>query len=401
MFFKRFSLPFRIGLGIALVMAVLAAYYMYSFVRSGSQGTVASLDAYVCGGLTEIKTGLAGQVRRIAPDGEKVRKGDLLLEIASGSSAQAKQQAEAQLQEILPRLSPVGLKILEGYFTLPEESSIIQVRLETALAAAEKSSDRVTVLSLAHAKSQLALRKLELKEDKSAEDKERLLQLQAEDDRLNAALELAREEQETVNNHRAGLEASLRTRKLLEQSAAGLNAQQKQLLAEAQNAFLRLSRAETELADSRKFAPADATVIRANFKPGDLAEAERVAVILEPEGEDVFWLIASFSAQDAEFAVPDAKCRISFNDDKGITMSGRIGERIYPDDDLLLPEEAAGLAHPGGPGAGAVEDEPHFKIILNVYEPEELLYLQTRPEATVTIIKGSEAKSFIDEMKKS
>ncbi|MDR1125464.1 MAG: HlyD family efflux transporter periplasmic adaptor subunit [Deltaproteobacteria bacterium] len=404
MFFKRLSLPTRIGMSVALVMALLAAYYMTRFVRDGSQGTVTSLDAYVGGGLTEVRSGLTGQVRRIVDDGEQVRKGDLLLEVASENAALAKQEAEAKLRETLPRLNPVALKILEGYFTLPEDYSVLKARLETALTAAEKASDRVTALSLAHSKSQLAARKLELKEKKSTADKELLVKLQAEDYRLATALELAREEQEMVNNHRAGLEASLRTRALLEQSAAALNDQQKQLLANAYNIFLRLSRAENDLAGSRKFAPADATVVKANFKPGEQVQADRVALLLVPENEDAFWLIATFSADDAEFVVPGAKCRIRFDDGKGVKMSGRVKERIYPDDDLLLPEEAASTALAGGAlrqGSGAVEDDPHFKIHLNIDDQEALLYLQNRPDAIVTIIKGSEAKSFIDAVKNS
>ncbi|MDR1241882.1 MAG: hypothetical protein LBM00_03725 [Deltaproteobacteria bacterium] len=312
-------------LPLALLAFIPAALY-FLFVHN--RQALQSLDAAIYGELLEIRAMSSGPVKFIAAEGQKVPQHALLLEIDSSGLEQARLEAETFIQEQIASLPPETLKILQGYVLIPEGQDEISARLDQQRVDIDQSTEKITDLSVAHAAFQLQMRRLELKKNRIAEDDKQLAQMRAQEKLMADALDKAREDRDAANNARAELEARLRTRKMLDQASDGLPAHQKDKFELVQTEFLKLTRADQEIALSRITAPEEALVVKNFLQPGASAAPGQPAMLLAPEQRELFWINAFFSAEDAGKILPGMKCRAILQTADKAGIPGRIAARF-------------------------------------------------------------------------
>jgi multidrug resistance efflux pump len=357
---------------MALITFVLFLAY-FLFIRG--EHALQSVNASVYGELLEIKTTSSGPVKFVVAEGQKVPKDALLLEIDSSKQEQERLEAEKFIQEQISTLPAATIKILQGYALIPESQQEISTALEQKRQEIDRSTEKITNLSIAHATFQLQMRKLELKKNRIAEEDKKLSEMRTTEELMADTLAKSKEARDEENNARAELETRLRTRKILDQAAGNLSEDQKIKFEAAKTKFLKLAEAEQEITLSKLMAPEDVVVVKSFLQDGAQTESGRPALLLAPENKENFWITAYFSANDAPKILPGMKCKAVLQTEDKLSIPGRITEQVPGEQIDKQKNIQSSVATTG------------FKITLYVQDAATLARLHDQQKAIVYIVE--------------
>lgn len=273
---------------IALVAAVAAACYWYVTKDEASTD-----DAYTDGRAVTVAPQVAGSVLTLAvADNQRVRAGDLLLQIDPGSFQAARDQAAAALQVAAAQRASAQVNLDTARITYPARLEAAQARLAAARATQFKTQ--------ADERRQRGL--------------PRQATTQQDVDTADAALRGA-------NAQVAQAEAAVREADLVAQSIAQAEAQLRQLDAQVALARATLAQADLNLGWTRVTAPQDGWITKRAVEAGNyVTPGQAVLSLVTPE----VWVTANFKEDQLDRMRPGQKVDMRLDAFPALRLTGHV-----------------------------------------------------------------------------
>ena len=285
---KRSRWPL-IALGVAVAIAAIGAL-IYWLLTKDQQNTD---DAYTDGRAVMIAPKVGGYVTQLAiNDNQRVKEGDLLIQIDPRDYITARDQAAGQLAAAQAQLDNARVALAKAGTTYPAQ--------------------------LKQAQGQLL------------EAQGRLYQAQREHERQHH-VDREATTQQTIDTSDANLkiadgqvdeaEAQLRQAELVEQNIAQAEAQVKQLEGQVLQAKASLDQAELNLSYTRVTAPHDGWVTKRNVEQGSLVQpGTLVMALVEPE----MWITANYKESELTRMRPGQRVRIRIDAYPDLKLEGHV-----------------------------------------------------------------------------
>jgi membrane fusion protein (multidrug efflux system) len=285
---RRASYAKWVVLLIALVAAAAAAAEWYIF-----RDEVSTDDAYTDGRAVAVAPQVSGLVVALhAADNQRVKAGDLLLEIDPRAYVVARDQAQASLQVAEAQLANAQINLDWARQDYPARLSAAQAALAAARANHFKAD--------ADARRQRGLPKQAT--------------TQQEIDTANAALHSAEAQVDQA-------QAAVRQAELVPQYVGQAEAQVRQLEAQVALARAQLDQAALNLSWTRVTAPQDGWITKRNVELGNYVQAgQSVLSLVTPE----IWVTANFKESQLDRMRPGQKVNIVVDAYPGLSLTGHI-----------------------------------------------------------------------------
>jgi len=302
--------PFKktaIAIGIAVVMVAALVYgapkAIYGFKHESTD------DAFVEGTIVYVSPEVTGRIINVPVDkNEKVKKGDVLMEIDSADYNAAVKRAQSDLYSILAEKEALDAQIKQALGKLAQA--------EAAVEAAEAEHD---------------LAQKDLSRYKGLLEEEVIPQAQFDQvkTRSKASSAKLKEARQMVKEAQALIESIEKQKKVLE--------------FDAKEAHAALEEAKLNLHRTRVLAPIDGTIAKKQAEVGNLAVAGQPAFAIVQEGP--LWITANFKETQTEKIKVGQEVDIKIDAYPGLTLEGHV-ESFQPGTgavfSLLPPENASG-----------------------------------------------------------
>jgi membrane fusion protein (multidrug efflux system) len=278
-----------IALGVAVVIAAIGAL-VYWLLTKDQQNTD---DAYTDGRAVMIAPKVGGYVTELAVnDNQRVKAGDLLIQIDPRDYLAARDQAAGQLAAIQAQLDNARVALAKAGTTYPAQLKQAQGQLLEAqgrLYQAQREQQRQHHV------------------DREATTQQTI-------DTSDANLKIAEGQVQQA-------EAQLREAELVEQNIAQAEAQVKQLEGQVVEAKAALDQAELNLSYTRVTAPHDGWVTKRNVEQGALVQpGTPVMAVVEPE----VWVTANFKETELNRMRPGQRVKIRIDAYPDLKLEGHV-----------------------------------------------------------------------------
>jgi len=275
----------------------------------GNAGTQTTNDAYVRAEMARLSSRVAGEVLKVAvTDFQRVKAGDLLVQIDSADYEAQVAQAEAAVEAAQATLDNLGNQIELQYATIAQAQAS-QVAASAADVEARQEQERQQSLSQTEAGTRQRLEQATAAYAKAEADL-----------RASRAVIAAQQHQLEV-----------------------LQGTKKQRTAEIAGAKAQLAAAKLKLGYTKIMAPFDGVVSERQVQPGDYVNIGSNLIDVVPLPH--VYVIANYKETQLTHVVPGQRVEITVDSFPGQTLHGRV-ERIAPASGsqfaLLPPDNATG-----------------------------------------------------------
>jgi membrane fusion protein, multidrug efflux system len=308
-------------LSVLLIGGMGGIYYYLRYQRTH----ISTDDAYVDGHVHTIAPKVSGTVKAIfVKDNQRVKKGDILVEIDPVDYEVSLKEAEASLEAERTKLSQ------------------LQDQVETA-----KRQMAEIQASLKGAWADLELQEANLRQNRKDLERERLLIqkdliARQEYDRSQTAYEVSQAQVKSAREKTQQLEASVETqRALIRQAEAGLPPQQ--AVIRQKEAALKAARLNEEYTQIRS--PADGYITKRTVEVGNQVQVAQALLAVVPLASDEVWITANYKETDLSEVKPGQRVRIRVDTYPGKIFYGRVDSIMAGTGavfSLFPPENATG-----------------------------------------------------------
>jgi membrane fusion protein (multidrug efflux system) len=340
--------------GGAVLAAVAVAATAHLLLTRGDESTD---DAQVEADVVPVAPRVAGQVIHVqVQDNQRVKRGDLLLEIDPADYVAREQQAEAELATAQAQAQAADAQVLVVEASARGGFTGARAAVSSSAAALQGSDAQILA-------SRAALQRAEAEARKAGADLERANQLRAGDAIPQAQLDQVQASAETAEANVAAARAQLKGAEEAKRTAQGRVGEAQGRLAQSTPiaAQIATARANAELAHARVkaaqaaleiarlqlsytkvFAPADGEISKLSVHPGQLVAAAQPVAQLVPNQT---YLVANFKETQIGRMAPGQRAEITIDAYGGRKIEGRVesisggtGARFS----LLPPDNASG-----------------------------------------------------------
>jgi membrane fusion protein, multidrug efflux system len=285
---KRSRWPL-IALGVAVVIAAIGAL-VYWLMTKDQQNTD---DAYTDGRAVMIAPKVGGYVTQLlVNDNQRVKQGDLLIQIDPRDYVAARDQAAGQLAAMQAQLENAKVALDKARTTYPAQLRQAQGQLLEAQGRfyqAQREHDRQHHV------------------DREATTQQSI-------DQSDSGIKIAQGQVEEA-------EAQLHEAELVSQDMAQAEAQVKQLEGQVQEAKATLDQAELNLSYTRVTAPHDGWVTKRNVEQGALVQpGTLVMALVEPE----VWITANYKESELTRMRPGQRVEIRVDAYPDLKLEGHV-----------------------------------------------------------------------------
>jgi membrane fusion protein (multidrug efflux system) len=354
---------------IPILILLLAAAILFLITSNwnswvGRQGSQKTDDAYLRSDITPLSTRVSGTVTQVAvEDYQKVKAGDLLVQIKDDDYRAQVEQAEAAvqaahaalasnasqkaLQESRIAQAQAGIEAAKADIA-KAESSIEAVKADIANAQASVEAAKADVV-----RTQLEKRRQEALVESASATRQKLEQVTADEERFRALLDsrradLARTQamlslrQAEVQQAHAGLSSRESEHEAQRRQRGVLDAQESQLKADLLAKKEAVKVARTNLDYTRIVAPADGIVGERKVRIGQLVSPGAQVISLV---ENEVWVQANYKETQLTNVNKGDSAVMTVDTFPGLRLNGRV-EEIAPASGsqfaLLPPDNASG-----------------------------------------------------------
>ncbi len=334
-------------LGIVILLAILAGLLYWFLTRN----QVSTDDAYTDGRAVTIAPHVSGYVvKLLVNDNQRVRAGDVLIEIERSDYLAAREQARGQLDAAQAQLDNARIALDKARTTYPARLQQTQGQLEQARGGYFRAE--------ADARRQHLI--------------ERAATSQQDIDTATAA-------QRQAAGQVAQAEGQVAEARLVPQDIAQADAQVHQWEGQVLQAKAALDQAEINLAYTKVVAPGDGWITKRNVERGNLVQVGvPIFSIVEPE----IWVTANFKEDQLNRMRPGQAVAISVDAYPGLRLAGHV-------DSIQLGSGAKFTAFPAENATGnyvkIVQRVPVKIVIDRGLDPNLPLPLGISVEPTVTL----------------
>lgn len=357
----RRLVPLAVLLLAAIIFMAIARNWNF---RAGAQSPQRTDDAYLRADITPLSTRVSGTVTRVAvEDYQRVKAGDLLVQLKDDDFRAQVEQAEAAVQAVQAALENNGKQKLvqdarieqarAGVEATRAEISQAEANIEAArsdIAAAQANIEGIEA-DLVRSRSERT--RQEALVEASAATRQRLEQVVAEETRLTASLARTKADHERARaalavrqgqaqQVRAGMKSRLAEVEVQSRQRATLDTQEKQIRADLKAREEAVKAARTNLEYTRIVAPTDGVVGERKVRVGQLVSPGLQVISLV---ESDVWVQANYKETQLANVRKGDSVQITVDSFPELVLKGRVKE-IAPASGsqfaLLPPDNATG-----------------------------------------------------------
>ncbi len=343
---------------IALALICIAGAALYLGLGSARRQ---SLHAYLDGGVIEISALTSGVVQDVARPGGKVQAGEVLLQMEALDYAREALETDKKVKELAASVPARYSSVLAAYLAIPQGEDELALLVEAAAQDEKQARDQLEAISARQAAFALQVRAIELKGGNTAQDKEKLKNMLAEEELLQMAVQKAYVRHEEASLTRADFEKQLTRKQNWGRTLRAAPQQIQGPLAQLREAFKQMYELERRILDSVITAPQDGLVLFTLLKSGDKAAKGDTALYFAPASQQEMWVTAYFTPKLAAKLQTGQCCAVTMgHPDNPLRLEGRVG--ALPGSGTASTGGAAtgvGVPHAGGgTAAGSATSSP-------------------------------------------
>ncbi|MDR2050691.1 MAG: hypothetical protein LBQ63_02835 [Deltaproteobacteria bacterium] len=275
------------------------------------QASRRSLRAELDGHSEELVAPINGEILFIAEPGQYIREGEILLSLDTREESLALKEAESLLEEKATALPRPYRELLSAYLFYRQEQvtekDLLEAEEEEKKALASLQAESVRQAGLA-----LRLRRLEMKQGKTAREMGELESLRAEEALAGTKLAESRARHEKAALTRAELGKKLARLNEIDLALRLAPPEIRESFAQLRSLRLRAQNLEERILKSEIRASRPLRVIFTFLKIGEEAAAGRPVLRAMPEDRDEISLTAYFDGKTAAKLRIGAPCRVEF-----------------------------------------------------------------------------------------
>jgi len=280
----------KFGIAILVLLLALLGVGIYVYLHLGEESTD---DAAIDGRLVTLSPKIAGYVKTLnIDDNQKVKAGDVLLEIDPVDYISRRDKAEAVLEAAEAAASASQSNRETTDISAPSNLDAAEAQVESAEAAWDKAlSDLKRMQRLSN----------------EARSQEQLEQAVASEKAASSNLEDAR--------------AKLRSAQTAPKAIAAAKATSEQLAAQVKQAAADLAVAEDDLANTKIIAPMDGRITRRGVERGDYIQpGQQLATLVSTD----MWVTANFKETQLEHMQPGQRVTITIDAFPHADLHGKV-----------------------------------------------------------------------------